>query len=579
MEIRVAAVIAGVLLSGACSGAPRQDERAQTPESAATPASRAAGEWFTERAHETGLDFVHVNGQSGHFFYPEILPPGVALFDDDNDGDLDVFVVQGFALGPEVQLERVSGGRLFRNDLIVAADGARTLHFTDVTAESGLVTRGFGMGVATGDIDNDGWVDLYVTHFGGSQMFHNNGNGTFTDVTKQSGTANSSGFAVSTAFVDIDRDGWLDLYVGNNVNYRLDNKIRCPNQAGAPDYCPPQMYGALPDRLYRNQGHGVFVDITAKALIGGRFGPALGVATADFNGDGWMDIYVANDGQDNLLWINQKNGTFVESALAAGAAVTAEGKAEASMGLDAGDFDNDGDEDLVVAELTGQGTNLFVNDGHGRFRDVSASSGIGPQSLPYTGWGTAWFDYDNDGWLDFLSVNGTIIQQEGRPGQPFPYDQKKILFHNLGTGRFEHVSERAGRAFELSESGRGAAFGDIDNDGDIDVVVANDNGPLRLLINNVGNRQRWLGLRLVAPTGRDLLGAVVTVVRADGSTLTRRARSDGSYGSANDSRVLIGLGTVSDPPSVRVQWPDGRSESWDGVAIDRWMTLTEGSGR
>lgn len=490
-----------------------------------------------------------------------------------------MFVVQGAPLAADTAGSAPApAGRLYRNDLAVRPDGGRDLHFVDVTGQSGLVARAFGLGVAAGDFNNDGWVDLYLTHFGGSLLYRNNGNGTFTDVTRSSGAGNTGGFGVSAAFVDIDRDSWLDLYVGNNVRYRLDNRTVCPNPAGAPDYCPPQIYGGLPDRLYRNTGGGTFVDITGAALVGGKFGPALGVSTADFNGDGWMDIFVANDGEDDLLWLNQRNGTFVEAGVTAGVAVTAEGKAEASMGVDAGDVDNDGDEDIVVAELTGQGTNLFLNDGDARFSDGSAASGIGALSLPYTGWGTAWFDYDNDSWLDVLTVNGTIITQESSR-HPFPYDQPKLLLRNLGTGRFESVGPEAGSAFALSESGRGAAFGDIDNDGDMDIVVGNDNGPIRLLRNHVGNRQHWIGVRLIGAGGRDMLGARVAVRREGQAPLWRRARAEGSYASANDPRVLVGLGSWNQPVTLHVRWPDGRQEAWPDVAVNQWLTLTQGSGR
>ena len=471
-------------------------------------------------------------------------------------------------------------GRLYRNDLRVNGDGTRQLHFTDVTDASGIRADQYGLGVAAGDIDNDGWIDLLLTNFGTNQLLRNNGDATFTDVSKQSGILDHARrFAVSAAFLDFDRDGWLDLYVANNANYTLKNETNCPNMAGARDYCPPQIYGGQPDRLYRNQGRGRFVDVSATALIGGKFGPALGVATADYNGDGWIDIFVANDGEENLLWMNQRDGTFTETALLAGAALTAEGKAEASMGVDAGDFDNDGDEDLFITELTGQGSNLYVNDGSGSFRDVSAHSRLGQLSVPYTGWGTAWFDFDNDGWLDLLSVNGTIVANGSKSAAPFPYDQRKVLFRNQRDGRFEDVTGQAGAVFELSESGRGAAFGDIDNDGDVDVLVGNDGGRVRLLVNNVGNRNHWLGLRLVGKhSGRDMLGARVAVNR-DGSTIWRRARSDGSYASANDPRVLVGLGTSAAAPTIKVRWPGGHEEEWLGVPIDRWTTLKEGSGR
>ncbi len=556
---------------------------------AAPDAPGAPAEWFSERAEETGLDFVHVNGASGRFFYPEILAPGVGLLDYDNDGDLDVYLVQGRTLGTSPPLDRtppsstaagILKGRLYRNDLRINADGSRQLHFTDVTDGSGINADQYGLGVAAADVDNDGWIDLLLTNFGTNQLLRNKGDGTFTDVSKQSGIEDrSERFAVSAAFLDYDRDGWLDLYVANNANYTLQNETSCPNMAGARDYCPPQIYGGQPDRLYRNQGNGRFADVSATALVGGKFGPALGIATADYNGDGWIDIYVANDGEENLLWINQRDGTFRETALLAGAALTAEGIAEASMGVDAGDFDNDGDDDLFMTELTGQGSNLYANDGSGNFRDVSALSALGRLSVPYTGWGTAWFDFDNDGWLDLLSVNGTIVAVNDAPPQTFPYNQRKVLFRNLRDGRFEDVTGQAGAVFKLSESGRGAAFGDIDNDGDTDVLVGNDGGRVRLLVNNLGSRNHWLGLRLVGKaTGRDMLGARVAVSR-DGSTTWRRARADGSYGSANDPRVLVGLGSSTATPTVKVRWPDGDFEEWTGIPIDRWTTLKEGTGK
>lgn len=587
MRTRVWTVLALFLMVGCAT------ERGGSGASNGPASDPGPSEWFSERAEATGLDFVHVNGASGRFFYPEILAPGVGLLDYDNDGDLDVYLVQGRTLGTSPPLDKTLKGRLFRNDLRVNADGSRQLHFTDVTDASGIHADQFGLGVAAADIDNDGWIDLLLTNFGTNQLFRNKGDGTFTDVSKPSGIEDRSGrFAVSAAFLDYDRDGWLDLYVANNANYTLQNETSCPNMAGARDYCPPQIYGGQPDRLYRNQGHGRFADVSKTALVGGKFGPALGVATADYNGDGWIDIYVANDGEENLLWINQRDGTFRETALLAGAALTAEGIAEASMGVDAGDFDNDGDDDLLMTELTGQGSNLYANDGSGNFRDVSAPSALGRLSVPYTGWGTAWIDFDNDGWLDLLSVNGTIVavndaapftsrssSQASEGWQPFPYNQRKVLFRNLRDGRFEDVSGQAGAVFKLSESGRGAAFGDIDNDGDMDVLVGNDGGRARLLVNNLGSRNHWLGLRLVGKaTGRDMLGARVAVSR-DGATIWRRARSDGSYGSANDPRVLVGLGSSEVPPTIKVRWPDGHFEEWSGVPIDRWTTLKEGTGR
>ena len=541
---------------------------------------------FVERAEASGLHFVHVNGRSGRFYQPEVMGPGAALFDYDADGDLDVYLVQG---GPLPRAEEAPsdsaplGGRLYRNDLQVEADGTRTLRFADVTAASGIDAGGYGMGVAAGDFTNDGCVDLYLTNFGPNQLFRNNCDATFTDVSRASGTADP-GWSVPAAFVDIDRDGWLDLFVGNYLIYSLDldRHITCSGESGLPDYCPPERYRPARDRLYRNRGDGTFAEITADAGMANAFGPALGVVTADFNGDGWIDIFVANDQQENQLWMNRRDGTFADMALLSGAALGAFGERKADMGVDAGDADNDGDEDLVITELTGQGITFYVNDGTGVFDERSALSGLRLASLRYTGFGTAWFDYDNDGQLDILAVNGLIIQNLDAlgPDNPFPLQQRNQLFRNVGAGRFADVTDQVGPALELSDVSRGAAFGDIDNDGDTDVIVANDEGPVRLLVNQVGSRHTWIGLRLVGTEGaRDMLGARVALISADGSALWRRARADGSYASANDPRVLVGLGTSSIPPRVRVIWPSGRVEDWTDVPVNQYTTLAEGGGR
>ena len=431
---------------------------AAQPSSSEPPPGQA---WFTDRAQEAGIDFVHRNGESGELRIVETMGSGAALFDFDNDGDLDVYVVQSRTAGPGRASDSVTsrlrrpGDRLYRNDLVVHPDGTRILRFTDVTAGSGLEAGAYGMGVAAGDVDNDGWVDLYRTALGPNQLFRNNGDGTFTDVTRESG-AGDPRWSVSASFADLDRDGWLDLHVGNYLDYDLEAPaISCFSRTGERDYCGPSAFAAAPDGLYRNRGDGSFADVTAAAGVALEYGPALGVAAFDADADGWTDIYVANDGEPNLLWMNRGDGTFTNGALLAGVALNDSGRTEGSMGVDAGDFDGDGDEDLFMTHLTRETNTLYVNDGLGLFEDRTATIGLGAPSLAYTGFGAAWLDFDNDGWLDLLAVNGAVqashqrfagraAVRSAREGEPLPLDQPNQLFRNLGNGRFDEVTQRAG---------------------------------------------------------------------------------------------------------------------------------------
>jgi enediyne biosynthesis protein E4 len=395
-------------------------------------------------------------------------------------------------------------------------------------------------------------------------------------VTARTGTGNAGGWGVSAAFVDYDRDGWLDLFVGNYLEYAVATDVDCRSVAGRPDYCPPGQYTAQRDRLVRNRGDGTFEDATARALVGGAYGPALGVSTADFDDDGWMDVYVANDGQPNQLWINQGDGTFRDRAFVAGVAVSGAGVAEASMGVDAGDYDNDGDEDLFITNWLSQMHTLYANRGDGLFEDRKAASGLGPPTLSKTAFGAAWLDADNDGWLDLVAASGSVstIEAQARAGDRFPFRMTHQLFRNLQNGRFADVSGRAGTPFAAPSVGRGMAVGDVDNDGDLDVLVGNDSGPLQLLINGAAPA-RWLGLRLLTASGRDALGARVEVAIAGGRPVWRRARADGSYASANDPRVHVGLGATAGPVRVRVQWPDGTSDDWRDLATGQWTTVRQ----
>lgn len=544
-------------------------------------------EIFTECAKEAGIDFVHFNGMCGYHYYPEVMGSGIALFDYDNDGDLDIFIVQGNMLGPHDVSQATYHpqlplrGRLYRNDSVRHADGTCTLKFVDVTEESGIRATGYGMGVAAADFNNDGWVDLYVTNFGHNQMWRNNGDGTFTEVTKESGT-DVLGWSCSAAAVDYDRDGWLDLFVTNYVDFRFTEQKKCLAPSGAEDYCGPLAFGVLPNHLFRNRRDGTFEDVTARSKIGGEFAGALGVLCADFNGDGWPDIFVTNDMRPNQLWMNQRDGSFKNDALIAGCALNRDGGPQSSMGIDAGDMFGHGYEDLVITNLTGQYAYLYANDGKGWFEDRSFESGLASATRRYTGFGVRMIDYDNDGNLDLLMINGavTMIEEQMRKGSVYPLAQTKLLFHNNGKAHFENVTDQAGPSFSQLLVGRGAAFGDIDNDGDIDVVLLNNNGPVQLLINNVGHKKPWIGFRMIGEKyKRDMLGTRVAVYRKNAPTLWRRVHQDGSYCSSNDPRVLFGLGDNTEITKVEAHWISGRVEEWTGLPLGKYSTLQEGSGK
>jgi len=582
-------LLVGIVILAYWRSYPQSNAEMQSSAPSITSPESNRREIFSERAQESGLDFVHFNGMSGEMYMPEMVGSGAALFDCDNDGNLDLFIVQGNLLGPSKTLADMkfppkgplSIGRLYHNDLVVHSDGSRRLHFTDITERSGINAQDYGIGVTAGDYDNDGWVDLYVTAFGHSHLYRNKGNCTFEDVTEKTGTG-VTGWTVPAAFVDYDRDGWLDLFVGSYEDFRFTNLKTCFFSNGAKDYCGPLSFEPLPNHLFHNRGDGTFEDVTDRSQISGDYHGALGVVCDDFDGDGWPDIFVANDGRPNELWMNQRNGTFKNEAMLAGCALDENGKARAGMGVDAGDFDNNGTEDLVITNLNGEGTMLYANDGKGWFEDHSIRSGLSTPSHSMTGFGTAFFDYDNDGWLDILTLNGEVrmIESQVRAKDPHPLKQRPQLFHNLGNGSFEEISDHAGPIFQDAEVGRGAAFGDVDNDGDTDVVVVNNAGPAWLLINNVGNRQHWLGLRMVgAKEKRDMLGTRVAIYRPDGPTLWRRVRTDGSYASSNDPRVLAGLGDSPRVDKVQAFWPSGRVEEWTGIPIDRYTTLREGTGK
>lgn len=542
---------------------------------------------FVDVAADAGLDFVHFNGMSGELHFAEIIGSGVAVLDYDGDGDLDIYCVQGRMLGdgkgvddavfpPRRPLPLTD--RLYRNDSHVGENGELVLRLVDVTEASGISAEGYGMGVATGDIDNDGWIDLYVTNFGPNQMWRNNGDGTFTDVTESSGTGDPL-WSVPASFVDYDRDGWLDLFVGNYTDFRLANHKECASATGARDYCGPRSYRPEPDRLYRNRGDGTFEDVSNRAGIAAERGAALGVVAADLDRDGWLDLYVANDQMPNFLWHNDGDGTFSETALLAGVAVDEQGQPQASMGVVAADLDGDRVDDLFMTHLTGETNTVYRNDSRGMAIDATRASGLGPPSIAYTGFGVGLLDYDRDGRLDLFVANGEVFRIEEllARGDPHPLHQKNQFFHNVserpGKLRFVEVKDEGGEVFALSEVSRGVATGDIDLDGRADLVVSNNSGPARLLLNRVENDHRWLGIALT-PAGSPypLLPAQVEIHRTDDTILLRRATTDGSYASANDPRIFAGLATAG-PAKVRMAWPDGHATQWLQPPADRLLVF------
>ena len=392
-----------------------------------------------------------------------------------------------------------STSRLYRNDLTKNEAGTPVLHFTDVTDAAGVGFSGVGMGAATGDYDNDGDLDLFVTAYGSNALYRNNGNGTFTDVTRQAGVDDPR-WSTSAAFVDYDRDGDLDLFVANYVDFTVAAGKSCTDPVGAPDYCAPSAYHPVPAKLFRNEGNGTFVDATESAGISRAYGAGLGVSVGDYNGDGWLDLYVANDATPNQLWINTRKGTFEDEGWVSGAAANAAGRPEGSMGIASGDYDADGDEDLFVTNLSRETFVLYVNDGHGNFEDQRARAGVSQTTAAMTGFGTAWLDYDRDGRLDLITANGAVNVAAGLRGSPAPYAQRNQLFHNAGAGRLADVSAASGAPFDTALVSRGLATGDIDNDGDVDVVITANNGPVRILLNessasSLGQHQACRGFR------------------------------------------------------------------------------------
>lgn len=540
---------------------------ARSPD-AGTPSTSAPGTapaWFEEIAAARGITFVHRSGHETRHLLPEIMGGGVALFDMDGDGHLDILLIQSGRMSAAPGTP--AGHRLYRN----RGDGT----FDDVTAVSGLAAvPGYGMGVATGDYDNDGDVDIYITNLGANVLLQNDGTGRFTDVTRTAGVA-GSGWSTSATFVDVDADGHLDLFVTRYLDWRPEIERECYSLTGVADYCSPQNYDApTSDLLFRNNGNGTFTDISTAAGLTAAVGNGLGVIADDVNGDGRLDLFVANDGTPNHLWLNQGGARFVESALMSGVAIDQDGAPKAGMGVHAADLDDDGDNELIVVNLDTESDSFFRNEGR-FFVDDTTNVGLRVVSRRFTRFGVALLDFDNDGRIDLYEASGRVgLQAETFAADP--YAEPNLLFRGV-SGRFEEVHPRGGTAQPLVATSRAAAFGDLDNDGGIDIVVANRDAAPHLLRNVAPGRGHWLLLRVLERSGRDALGAVLSIA-AGTRTLRRDVRSGYSYLAANDPRVHVGLGDLQRVDGVTVRWVDGTREQFGPFAADRIVEIRRGSG-
>jgi hypothetical protein len=509
-----------------------------------------------------------------------MMGAGVALFDYDNDGDVDIYFPQGKMIGdfpikdatfppkhPQLLIDR-----LYRND---SANG--NLKFTDVTLSSKINANGYGMGVTTGDIDNDGDIDIYLSNFGSNQFWLNNGDGTFTNKTVHSNLDDPS-WSVSATFFDYNNDGYLDLYVVNYVDYNIELPFECRSYDGALDYCSPQGFKPVKDTLFENNKNGTFKNVSTKAGITTTKQPGLGVVAADLNSDGWQDLYVTNDGAPNILWINNRRGAFEDKAMASGVAVNMTGVSEASMGVDIADFDNDGDDDIFMTHLNRQTNTLYKNNGKGWFFDAGVSMGLAASSFKYTGFGTQWLDYDNDGFLDLFSANGAVTKEpeQVKNKEKHPLNQQNQLWRNQGNGKYLEVSNLQDASFLRLDVSRGLAVGDLNNDGSIDMLVSNNAGKPQLLLNK-NNKNNWVGLLLIRDDlNRIDVGAKVEVTMGD-KKIYRRVKTDGSYSSSNDSRLIIGLGSFNQPIKIKVKWSNGKIQELKNIKINQYNEIYNGS--
>ena len=521
---------------------------------------------FTDVTAQAGIRFTHNAGKAGKKWLPETMGSGCAFFDADGDGFLDIFLVNSKDWTPR---GRRSLPALYRNN--------RAGGFTNVTAASGLDIEGYGMGVAAGDYDNDGRDDLYVTYLEGDRLFRNLGNFKFQDVTRPSGIANAS-FGASAAWLDYDRDGRLDLFVTNYVQWTAQGDLWCSLDGATKSYCTPESYKGAASKLFRNLGSGRFEDVSRKAGVDDPTSKSLGVALLDFDGDGWIDLFVANDTQPNKLYRNLRNGSFKEEGLGAGVAFGEDGVARGAMGVDAADYDRSGRAHLLVGNFSNQMLGLYHNEGRGLFVDEAPRSTVGRASLLSLAFGVFFFDYDNDGYLDLFAANGHIEEEISRVQPKVAFKQPPLLFRNVGKGRFEDVSAKAGKDFSRPIVARGAAYGDYDRDGDLDILVSTNNGPAYLFRNDGGSRNNWLSVSLRGvKSSRNAIGAVVRVEIASGKQWSL-VRSGSSYCSASSLALHFGLGSDQQIAALDIEWPSGARQRLEKVAVNQILQVEEGKG-
>jgi enediyne biosynthesis protein E4 len=530
---------------------------------------------FTDVTQEINIDFKQENSATTNKYLVETMGGGVALLDYDNDGRLDIFFVNGAYIAdpmPESKLPDKSDPKYWNRLFHQNSDGT----FTDVTEKAGLTgmpQNYYGMGVAVGDYDNDGFEDIYVTGYGGNTLYHNNGNGTFTDVTKRAGVG-AGGWSASAGFFDYDNDGKLDLFVTRYVNWTFKTNRYCGEQRpGFRAYCHPDNYDGVTNILYHNNGDGTFTDVSVKAGIANPKGKGLGVSFADYDGDGFTDIFVANDSVQCFLYHNNGNGTFTEVGLVAGVGYNEDGKTFAGMGTDFSDFDNDGWPDVVVTDLSNERYMLFQNNGDSTFRDVTNRSGLGSATLAFSGWSTHFFDYDNDGWKDLFVAQSHVMDTIEKTAPNLRYLEPPLLLRNQA-GHFAKVV--AGEAFKNPWAGRGAAFGDIDNDGDVDVIVSNVGQKAYVLRNDGGNSNNWLVIETTGTkSNRDGIGARIKIVSASGSTQYYTVNTAVGYLSASDKKVIAGLGSESTAKLVEIHWPSGTVQRFEDLKARRILKAIE----